>query len=193
MQSPIEYLRERYGYHVLRIFRVFIPAALAVLLLTHVPRVRMCYSSEGFQPTMATIEDSGVEPFDSERWTTWIVRLRYSYDVGGRRYHSELYDPFGPCVLRWPSSEMRRIDASEALAPFQAGKQIAAWYDPNDPARAVVRRGREVLKAHIQDLAQIPAALIVTIILWRIPAERYRYRRHRDRPDVSPNTGSEAR
>ncbi len=193
MQSPIEYLRERYGYHVLRVFRVFIPATLAVLLFKQIPNVRTCYWSEGFQPTMATIEDSSVEPFESDRWTTWVVRLRYSYGVGERRYHSELYDPFGPRILRWPSADMRRINASEVLAPFQRGKQIAVWYDPNDPARAVVRRGREVLKDHIAELAQIPATLIVTIILWRIPAERYRYRRRRDRPDAPRDTGSDAR
>lgn len=193
MQSPIEYLRERYGYHVLRVFRVFIPAALAVLLFKHIPNVRMCYASERYQPTMATIEDSSVEPFESDRWTTWIVRLRYSYGVGDRRYQSELYDPFGPCVLRWASSDMRRIEASEVLAPFQKGKQIAAWYDPHDPALAVARRGREILKNHITDLVPIPAALIVTIILWRIPAERYRYRRRRVRPDVPRDTGSDAR
>lgn len=192
MQSPIEYLRERYGYYVLRIFRVFIPAALAVLLFKHIPNVRMCYASERYQPTMATIEDLSIERFETELRTTWVVRLRYSYEVGGRRYHSDLYDPFGPCVLKWQSSAMKRMAAGEVLAPFQKGKQIAVWYDPHDPARAVARGGREVLKDHITDLAQIPAALIVTIILWRIPAERYRYRRHRDQPEVPRDTGRDA-
>lgn len=174
MQSPIEYLRERYGYNVLLFFRTLGPAAFAMLLLFYLPKVMMCFESERYQQTTATVESSSIERFKQRLGVAWIISLQYSYDVAGKEYFSELYDPFGPCHLRLHSSASSHIENSAVLGPFRQGTQMTVWYDPSDPSRAVLRNGREVLKNHVTDLALVPVSLIVTIILWRIPSERYK-------------------
>lgn len=60
------------------------------------------------------------------------VQIRYT--VGARTYKIWTYDSVG--VYSTGQDNQRK-----ALAAFEIGKRYPCWYDPRDPARAVLRRG----------------------------------------------------
>jgi hypothetical protein len=79
------------------------------------------------------VEQSAVKQEDSGDSTSYSVEIRYQYEVAGRRYHSDRFrygDP--PTSGEW---------AHEIVAARPAGVRVAVYYNPQDPADAVLLRG----------------------------------------------------
>lgn len=70
--------------------------------------------------------------------TFYRLVLSFSYEVGGRRYTSDRFS------LSGPSESDRLNDMEELQARFPGGSTATAYYDPANPAQAVLDRSAPV-------------------------------------------------
>jgi len=94
-------------------------------------------------PVEAEILATGVRERQSTRtgrqWEVFYTpRPHFAYHVDGERYTSRLY------ALR-SSEYVTRASAEQRLAPYAAGGTATAFYDPENPAVAVLNRGVSAL------------------------------------------------
>jgi len=85
-------------------------------------------------PVPAVVLSRELEVWDGEEGRTYVPRIRYAYEVGGRRHESRQFD-----VMGREGSRMRG-ESQAFLDRFQVGQKVTAYHDPEDPARAVLFR-----------------------------------------------------
>lgn len=72
---------------------------------------------------------------DSKNRTSWSVHVDYDYQVDGAAYHGERYSIAGD-----PGSETLH-GAEQIQAGFPTGSPVEVFFDPEDPASAVLAQG----------------------------------------------------
>lgn len=142
-------------------------AALAILTNLVVPELR---ANRHFTSTRATVLDKRVVRETEDGAVSYRPLVDIQYQVEGRRYEASTYDVTGMTVAD-------RETAAELIAPFERNKQYEAWYDPLDPARAVIVRGYSswmylFLLIPIAFIAIGTAGVIYTLLHLRTSAER---------------------
>ena len=99
--------------------------------------LREATATKQWPEVTGTVEGSQVFSQRRNSGTDWHVVVRTSYFVDGARYESERYSITGH--LGADSQQ-----GAETLARgFRAGDEVPVFYDPDDPARAVLVRGGE--------------------------------------------------
>ena len=93
-------------------------------------RRRMATVSQ-WPSTMGTVIASYLERRSSSDGSTNYPVVQYSYQVGGRTYQSSKLAP-GP--------EVGGTGAGKVVTRYPAGAQVMVFYDPNNPAEAVLER-----------------------------------------------------
>jgi hypothetical protein len=93
-------------------------------------RRRMATVSQ-WPAAMGNVIMSTVERRSSEDGYTDYPVVQYSYQVGGQAYQSYKLAP-GP--------EMGGTGARKVIAKYPAGAQVMVFYDPRNPAEAVLER-----------------------------------------------------
>ena len=82
--------------------------------------------------TMGTIQSSYIDwRSSSDSGTTAYPVIQYSYQVGGQAYQSNKLAP-GP--------EIGGTGANKVVARYPAGAQVMVFYNPQNPAEAVLER-----------------------------------------------------
>ena len=111
---------------------VFVLFILNIVFLTIIffMRRRMATVSQ-WPATMGNVIMSTVERRSSEDGYTDYPVVQYSYQVGGQAYQSYKLAP-GP--------EVGGSGARKVIAKYQAGAQVMVFYDPRNPAEAVLER-----------------------------------------------------
>jgi len=111
---------------------VFVLFILNIVFLTIIffMRRRMATVSQ-WPATMGNVIMSTVERRSSEDGYTDYPVVQYSYQVGGQAYQSYKLAP-GP--------EMGGTGARKVIAKYPAGAQVMVFYDPRNPAEAVLER-----------------------------------------------------
>ncbi len=91
------------------------------------------YAQIRFEPVRARILASKIETHSDSDGTSYQPRIRYAYNVDGRRHVSEriAYDMGG-------GGSGDRSDAQETLNNFPVGSVRTAYYNPGDPAQSVL-------------------------------------------------------
>jgi hypothetical protein len=86
----------------------------------------------GWPSTMGTIKNSFIDwRSSSDSGRTAYPVVEYSYQVGGQTYHSSKYAP-GP--------EIGGTGADKVVSRYPAGAQVMVFYNPQNPADAVLER-----------------------------------------------------
>lgn len=86
----------------------------------------------GWPSTMGTIQNSFIDwRSDSDSGRTAYPVVQYSYQVGAQTYQSRKYAP-GP--------EIGGTGADKVVARYPAGAQVMVFYNPQNPAEAVLER-----------------------------------------------------
>jgi hypothetical protein len=111
---------------------VFVLFILNVVFLTILffMRRRMATVSQ-WPATMGNVIGSSIERRSSEDGYTDYPVVQYSYQVGGQAYQSYKLAP-GP--------EVGGTGARKVVAKYPAGAQVMVFYDPQNPAEAVLER-----------------------------------------------------
>jgi hypothetical protein len=111
---------------------VFVLFILNIVFLTIIffMRRRMATVSQ-WPATMGNVIMSTVERRSSEDGYTDYPVVQYSYQVGGQAYQSYKLAP-GP--------EMGGTGVRKVIAKYPAGAQVMVFYDPRNPAEAVLER-----------------------------------------------------
>jgi len=164
----IREIRERYGHHVLRTMRIVMPLLMLFLLAYFGPSCWEAWRSGGYASTEGTIVRiaGGKSVFDGT--VTVTLHFEYDYEVKGRRFRGERYDPFGDMEVRLPEGSWQR--EMEPLARvWHEGATVPVWYDPANPTRAFLSRGWKTLDGRWDDVSMILAGFVVSIVLWSIP------------------------
>jgi len=90
--------------------------------------------SNRFVPVEATILSSEIKVHQDSDGTTYGAAIRYEYRVAGRHYESDR-------VRYGQMSESGGHWARQTVAENPAGATRPIWYNPADPAEAVLQRG----------------------------------------------------
>jgi hypothetical protein len=99
-------------------------------------------ASRRFIPVPARVLTSEVESRSDSDGATYRPEVSFEYTVAGRAHQSDTVH-YG----LWASSDRA---AAEAIADrFPAGSQTTAYYDPDEPTRAVLLRGAEHLPSFL--------------------------------------------
>ena len=93
-------------------------------------RRRMATVSQ-WSSTMGTVNTSYLERRHSSDGSTDYPVVQYSYQVSGQRYQSTKLAP-GP--------EVAGTGAGKVIARYPAGAQVMVFYNPQNPAEAVLER-----------------------------------------------------
>jgi hypothetical protein len=111
---------------------VFVLFILNIVFLTIIffMRRRMATVSQ-WPATMGNVIMSSIERRSSEDGYTDYPVVQYSYQVGGQAYQSYKLAP-GP--------EVGGTGARKIIAKYPAGAQVMVFYDPQNPAEAVLER-----------------------------------------------------
>ena len=111
---------------------IFVLLILNIVFLTIIffMRRRMATVSQ-WPATMGNVIMSTIERRSSEDGYTDYPVVQYSYQVGGQAYQSYKLAP-GP--------EMGGTGARKVIAKYPAGAQVMVFYDPQNPAEAVLER-----------------------------------------------------
>lgn len=88
---------------------------------------------QGWSPTMGTVDSSYLEwrRSSNNRASTNYPVVHYSYQVGGQMYQ-------GAKIA--PGMEVGGTGAGRVVQRYPAGAQVMVFYDPQDPADAVLER-----------------------------------------------------
>ncbi|MDX5373060.1 MAG: DUF3592 domain-containing protein [Pseudomonadaceae bacterium] len=92
-----------------------------------------------FEPVAATVLASQVEttlhrqPGTASSTRVHLPRIEYQYEVDGRRYRSRQFSYFGAAY----GSD---AEARQVIARYPVGSVQTAYFDPRDPAQAVLNK-----------------------------------------------------
>ncbi len=92
------------------------------------------------------------------------------YEAGGKEYHSTAYD-----ITRHYSENRQAVQ--QVVDSFDVGKTYPCWYDPLDPATAVIARGYSgwlylLLLIPLSSMTIGGGRLILTLLNWNASEER---------------------
>jgi hypothetical protein len=122
------------GTRVLLIFAVFWSAITLVFDVFCARSLIGQWRSERFAAGSGRILSSEVTRNSDGDGTTYGAKVRYRYRVGNQAYESE--------TVRFGQMSSSDDDwARETVAAFPAGADCTVYYDPRDPASAVLQRG----------------------------------------------------
>ena len=146
--SPPSYL-----FGAMLSFFAAVIAALFVAALMKKRAVRL------WQPAVATVVESGVVwGSGTKGGRTLLLRLAYEYAVGGRLYRAKRVAFYRRYTGQW---------AQELAARYPVGTQVQVYYDPAEPAEAVIDRNIRALWL-LPILALVCAAL--AFVFFKYPA-----------------------
>lgn len=122
---------------------VIAPFFFLIMTLITLEAARRVGSGRGRRrkQTSGSVLESGVEaltvPDDSTGHAGFVARVSYTYQVAGREFRSQRWSPRVP------------VDASEAAARqrihrYPPGALVRVYYNPDDPADAVLETGRRL-------------------------------------------------
>jgi hypothetical protein len=98
--------------------------------------------------------------------TAWVpsARLAYAYEVGGRPYSGD------QVTLRPPVPDAAGRTAQRLLAAYPAGSPVTVYYDPADPADAVLVRANpsDSLRPALVLLGTAAVLLLVAWVMRRV-------------------------
>jgi hypothetical protein len=99
--------------------------------------------------------------------TSWHPAIRYSYEVGGKRYTSRRYS------YSYTFHNTRSF-VEEAVAKYPAGATVTAYYNPDNPKAAVLDNTAPDMTLAIMVFAAFGAIFlfIATVVLRHFYAER---------------------
>jgi len=87
-----------------------------------------------YTETVGTVVGKRVAEISKEDQTTFRPEVTVRYTVGGHGYEATTFDATG--VYSPDRAECERL-----LEAFTVGNEYPVWYDPQDPEKAVVKRG----------------------------------------------------
>lgn len=93
------------------------------------------YCSEQWTACKAEILESGVVTSvdRNTRGTRYHPKVKYQYTVGSRIYVSE--------KISYNSPAYAYVSVDHLIEPFNVGDEIVIYYNPKNPARAVIHKG----------------------------------------------------
>lgn len=111
-----------------------LPACLLLVILFAVPMVRIIFPLLQWESTDAVVTRTriGWEANPSGNGGKWTVTVTYGYDVKGKRYQSSLYNEHG-VFKTW-----FKVRAARFAEGYPTGEVITAYFDPGNPAIAVL-------------------------------------------------------
>lgn len=99
-------------------------------------RVMEAYGSESWPSTSGQVVRTELRTSRGRRsGTTYYVDVFHAYQVGGKDYQGDRYSVNGDASF---STKSRAVDFASSLP---AGSEVSVHYDPDDPARSVLRPG----------------------------------------------------
>lgn len=104
-------------------------------------------ADQRFREVPAQVEEARVELHSDSEGSSYRPVVRFSYEVDGQAHTS---DRIGFAV--WGSSDRQSVE--QILEGVKPGATVTAWYDPDDPAVAILRKG----------LGGFPAILVIFLI-----------------------------
>ncbi len=109
------------------IIQFLLIAAIGLLLATSsLIQLKASFSSYGWLPVEGRVEKSQMVNFHDEKNRT-TYHFRYSYMVDGKKFESDRY-----------SFAYASGDRSSGVAKQKKGDAVTVYYDPDDPASAVI-------------------------------------------------------
>ena len=119
-------------------------------------------ASLSWPETTGRIINSDVEvAHRSDDFTKYEVRVHYAYDVYGQAHESRR--------LRFSSNGFEeRSEANKLRRRFRSGEEVSVYYDPANPARAVLLRGTQNHWPHFiaYGICLTVSLLIFTFMCW---------------------------
>ncbi len=104
---------------------------------------RQAHASRTWPSTQGIIEEAWITISRSSRGPEspfedkfFYPHLRYRYQVGGQTYQGERIAAGSPTGLS------SRAEAEAVLAPYPVGRRVTVYYNPRNPAEAVLEPGR---------------------------------------------------
>lgn len=88
----------------------------------------------GYVPHTCTVLDKRLGESDGEDGKTYRPEIRIRYEVGGQTFETWTYDATG-------TYSSGRKAKQHILQNYAVGQQYPCWYDPANPAKAVLVRG----------------------------------------------------
>ncbi len=86
-------------------------------------------ASKKWPTASATVTASAMEKSPDSRWR-YRAALQYSYRVGAKQYQSSR--------VFWGGNEGRKKHMASVVASYPAGCKVRIYYDPQNPAEAVI-------------------------------------------------------
>ena len=115
-------------------FAIFLIVGAGAFYFTFVRAMARLFAARAWTETTCTVLSSQVAESSDSDGTTYRPEIVYVYTVDGRPYQADRYDFAGV----WSSG---RSGKEEIVAGYPPGARVACWYDPNEPAQAVLFRG----------------------------------------------------
>jgi len=106
-----------------------------------------------------------VEHFDNGTTRTrYRVNFQYEYKLGGRRYESSRADFSAGAV---DNELLDYADAERVVGRYATGQRVAVYFDPSEPASAVLNRGMGIIVGFFIGIGMTAVATLVLISWWR--------------------------
>ena len=135
-----------------------VPIILTILIFLGRRRVE---ASANWKMTFGKIVESGTRTVKKRRkGGTYVPNVIYEYEVGGQDYrNNRVHFGFNPptSVLSW---------VEEVAAPYPVGKRVNVYYDPQNPANAVLDKTAPLSKPmRVALYAMIGTSAVVIVVM----------------------------
>jgi hypothetical protein len=139
-----------------RVVAVLLIAMGATLIVVGLRQASRGRETGRWTRTTARILESRVdrlEPTDEQPWERFALVIRYTYEARGHRRESRQVwiGSTGVTPSDHPAALLRWVDR------FPAGSEAPAWFDPADPAEAVLVR--RIPRGHVGVMLSVGAVL----------------------------------
>ncbi len=144
-----------------------------VLIVFGIKFVLQAQSTKYWQQTQAIITQVNLVETTSSTSTTTskqksiAVSVVYRYQVNGKKYQSDKYRYGEGKTIK--SRLKNRTQAQQFLAhsPYQKGREIKVYYNPNNPQQAVIKTGPSFW-TYTPLIFGLFISSVFAVILWRI-------------------------
>lgn len=110
----------------------FIAAVAGFLVYDHMEDHRkQTFAHENFQPVQARVLEAEVNSRTRDNRTSYRPSIRYRYEVDGKGYKTRRYSYYN-------NSSRSKSDIEAIVAEYPVGGTVTAYYNPENPKRAVL-------------------------------------------------------
>jgi hypothetical protein len=120
---------------------IFILIALSVAI-SAIKEWRRYHESDNWTPVTAEIISANISSRKGTKSTTYFVNITYAYEVFGQPYQSGQFS-FGSEGTGYETKKA----AEKVIAKYPPGSKQMIYYDPNQPAQAVLERKYDATSA----------------------------------------------